>query len=161
MKAAPPSHPKPGVRAQVAALPIRVLAGGKAQILLLTSRETRRWIIPKGWPMKGRKPWEAAAIEALEEAGVVGKPRKKPLGSYVYFKRQATHFDVCRVDVFLLTFAKRLTIWREIDQRETRWVSLDEAAELVEEPGLVALIRKLAADGLGKSKPKRVAGAEA
>jgi 8-oxo-dGTP pyrophosphatase MutT (NUDIX family) len=141
MKATRPSPAKPRVRAQVAALPIRVLAGGKLQILLLTSRETRRWVIPKGWPMTGRKPWEAAAIEALEEAGVVGKPRRKPIGSYIYFKRQPAHFDVCRVEVYLLTFAKQLKTWREIGQRDTKWFSPDEAADLVEEPGLVALIR--------------------
>ena len=66
----------------------------------MTSRETRRWVVPKGWPMKGRKPWEAAAQEALEEARIVGRPRKKPAGTYTYFKRQGDHFDVCRVDVF-------------------------------------------------------------
>jgi 8-oxo-dGTP pyrophosphatase MutT (NUDIX family) len=155
----PSSAANSSLRAQVAALPVRVLAGGKLQVLLLTSRETKRWVIPKGWPMKGRKPWEAAAIEAREEAGVVGRPRKKPIGSYLYFKRQAAHFDVCRVDVYPLTFAKQRSTWREIGQRETKWFSLEEAADLVEEPGLVALIRKLEAKGLGKAKPKRVARA--
>jgi 8-oxo-dGTP pyrophosphatase MutT (NUDIX family) len=109
--------------------------------------------------MTGRKPWEAAAIEALEEAGVVGKPRRKPIGSYIYFKRQPAHFDVCRVEVYLLTFAKQLKTWREIGQRDTKWFSPDEAADLVEEPGLVALIRRLEAKGLGKKKPKGVADA--
>src|SRR5271168_308516 len=101
MKVARPSSPKAGVRPQVAALPIRVLAGGKPQILLLTSRETRRWVIPKGWPMKGRKPWEAAAIEALEEAGIEGRARKKSIGNFLYFKRRDAHFDLCRVEVYL------------------------------------------------------------
>ena len=144
---------------QVAALPIRFADDGSAQTLLLTSRETKRWIIPKGWPMKGRKPWEAAAREALEEAGVVGRPRKKPIGSYVYFKRQAAHFDVCRVDVYVLAFAKQLKTWREIGQREAKWFGLEEAAALVEEPGLVALLRQLAAKGPGKVKTKKAGSA--
>jgi 8-oxo-dGTP pyrophosphatase MutT (NUDIX family) len=158
MKAAPAS-PVKSLRAQVAALPVRIDTGGKPWVLLVTSRETKRWVIPKGWPMSGRKPWEAAAIEALEEAGVVGKPQRKPIGSYVYFKRQTAHFDVCRVEVYLLMFAKQLKTWREIGQRDTRWVSPDQAADLVEEPGLVALIHSLTAKGLGKMKPKRVAEA--
>ena len=70
---------------QVAALPVRIDTGGKPWILLVTSRETSRWIIPKGWTMKGRRAWEAAAIEAIEEAGVVGRLRRKPIGSYHYF----------------------------------------------------------------------------
>jgi 8-oxo-dGTP pyrophosphatase MutT (NUDIX family) len=134
---------------QVGALPVRFDANGEPQVLLLTSRETRRWIIPKGWRMKGRTPWEAAAQEALEEAGVVGRPRKKPIGSYIYFKRRKAHFDVCRVDVFILAFAKQLKTWREIGQRDAQWFTLREAAELVEEPGLVALFRDLDAQRLG------------
>ncbi len=155
----PPPISKPSQLAQVAALPIRFADDGAAQALLLTSRETKRWVIPKGWPMKGRKPWEAAAQEALEEAGVVGRPRKKPIGSYVYFKRQAAHFDVCRVDVYILAFAKQLKTWREIGQREAKWFGLEEAADLVEEPGLVALFKKLAATGLGKMAPKTIGSA--
>jgi 8-oxo-dGTP pyrophosphatase MutT (NUDIX family) len=56
--------------AQVAALPISVDTNGSATVMLVTSRDTGRWLIPKGWPMKGRKPWEPAAQEALEEAGL-------------------------------------------------------------------------------------------
>ena len=139
----------------MAALPVRVDVNGSAQVLLLTSRETKRWIIPKGWTMKGRKPWEAAAQEALEEAGVVGRPRKKAIGSYVYFKRREAHFDLCRVDVYVLAFARQLKTWREIGQREAKWFELDEAADLVEEPGLVALLKKLAAKDHGKVKAKK------
>ena len=88
-------------RTQVAALPIRVDENGKLLTLLVTSRETKRWVLPKGWPMKGRKRWQAAAQEALEEAGIVGRPRKKRAGKYTYFKRQSDHFDIC-------PFAERL-----------------------------------------------------
>ena len=69
---------------------IRVAENGAREVLLITSRETRRWVVPKGWPMKGRKPWEAAAQEALEEAGVVGRPRKKPAGTYTDVRARKT-----------------------------------------------------------------------
>jgi 8-oxo-dGTP pyrophosphatase MutT (NUDIX family) len=97
--------------AQVAALPLLVGDDGVARVLLLTSRETKRWVIPKGWPMKGRKPYEAAAQEALEEAGVSGRAWKKPVGAYSYFKRRDRHFDICQVDVYLLRVEKQLKTW--------------------------------------------------
>ena len=74
-------------------------------------------------------------------------PRKKPIGSYVYFKRLETHFELCRVDVYLLAFSKQLKTWREIGQREVQWFPLREAAELVDEQGLVSLIKGLEAAG--------------
>jgi 8-oxo-dGTP pyrophosphatase MutT (NUDIX family) len=73
---------------QVAALPVVVGDDGIARVLLLTSRKTKRWVIPKGWPMKGLKPHEAAAQEAFEEAGLSGKIGKKRIGRYTYFKRR-------------------------------------------------------------------------
>jgi hypothetical protein len=71
---------------QYAALPFRIVAG-QVWILLITSRGTQRWVIPKGWPMTGLKPQEAAAIEAAEEAGIVGDVQETPIGSYRYDKR--------------------------------------------------------------------------
>ena len=132
-------------RMQVGALTLRKTPSGRFETLLVTSRETRRWVIPKGWPMKGRKDWQAAAEEAREEAGVVGKMRKKPIGGFDYLKRQATHFELCRVAVYRLEFDRQLDDWREKGQRERRWFSLDEAAAMVEEPGLAALITSLQA----------------
>jgi 8-oxo-dGTP pyrophosphatase MutT (NUDIX family) len=134
---------------QVAALPVAVGDDGVARVLLLTSRETKRWIIPKGWPMKGRSPSKAAAQEALEEAGITGRVGKKPIGNYSYFKRREAHFDFCRVDVYLLKLGKQRKTWREIGQREKLWATLEEAAELVDEPGLVGLLRGLARAGWG------------
>ena len=149
---------------QVAALPARSDAYGAQQVLLLTSRETKRWVIPKGWPMRGRKPHEAAAREALEEAGVIGHVKKKPIGSYVYFKRRAAHFDVCTVEVYLLRVERQLETWREKHQRQARWFTPDEAAELVQEPGLIALLRSFARSSEGEAFPRsldRVAGMSA
>src|SRR5271163_3747070 len=129
------SDPQAAGLVQVAALPLRADVEGRTRVLVLTSRETHRWVIPKGWPMKGLTPSESAAREALEEAGLVGRASKRPVGRYCYFKRQAAHFDVCHVDVYLLNVEKQLKTWREKGQREARWVTLDEAAKLVQEPG--------------------------
>jgi 8-oxo-dGTP pyrophosphatase MutT (NUDIX family) len=147
-----PAIPDGADLAQVAALPLMVGNDGITRVLLLTSRETKRWVIPKGWPMKGRKPYEAAAQEALEEAGVVGRPSRKPVGTYSYFKRREAHFDFCAVDVYLLMVDKQRKTWREKDERDTRWFTLDEAATLVQEPGLIALLRDLARPGPGKRR---------
>jgi 8-oxo-dGTP pyrophosphatase MutT (NUDIX family) len=109
-----------GVRLQVAALPVVVGDDGIARVLLLTSRETKRWVIPKGWPMKGLKPHEAAAQEAFEEAGLSGKIGKKPIGRYTYFKRREAHFDVCVVDVFRLFHLQDCPIPRENNSSSVR-----------------------------------------
>ena len=129
-------------RAQVAALPVRSGIEG-LDVLLITSRETKRWVIPKGWPMKGRKDHQAAAQEALEEAGVVGKTRKHPIGAFTYQKRLTDRVEPCRVMVYLLEVEKELPSWREKDQRKRRWFPLREAATRVSEPALVTLILNL------------------
>jgi 8-oxo-dGTP pyrophosphatase MutT (NUDIX family) len=139
------SKAQSGDFSQVAALPVMFGDDGVGRVLLLTSRATKRWIIPKGWPMKGRKPWEAAAKEALEEAGIVGLMRKKPIGHYTYFKRRAAHFDLCHVDVFLLMIDKQRKKWRERGQRQAQWFTFEEAADRVSEQGLAAIMREFAA----------------
>jgi 8-oxo-dGTP pyrophosphatase MutT (NUDIX family) len=129
---------------QVAALPFRI-KDGRIEVLLVTSRETKRWLIPKGWPMKGKKPHKAAALEAREEAGVKGDINDKPLGHYNYWKRRAAHFDLCRVNVYPLEVSKQLRSWREKGQREAQWFEVEEAAHQVLEPALAELIRSLPA----------------
>ena len=129
---------------QYAALPWRDKGG--LEVLLVTSRETRRWVIPKGWPMKNKKPHAAAAREALEEAGVTGRVLKRPIGVYSYIKRLKNGAPLqCSVDVFPLKVTGQLTRWREQGERTGRWFSVEEAAEAVEEPDLQALIRGFAA----------------
>ena len=110
-------------RAQVAALPFRRGAEGN-EVLLITTRETKRWIVPKGWPMKGRKDHEAAAIEAAEEAGVTGKIRKRPIGAYTYDKKLADHVEPCRVMVYRLDVEALVPAWPESEQRTRRWFSV-------------------------------------
>jgi 8-oxo-dGTP pyrophosphatase MutT (NUDIX family) len=130
---------------QFAALPYR-RHGDRLEILLVTSRETRRWVIPKGWPMKGRKPYAAAAREALEEAGVTGRVDKVALGAYPYFKRLRNGAPApCLVRVYALEVIDQRLRWREMGQRERRWFSAEEAAAAVDEPELADLIRDFAA----------------
>ncbi len=131
-------------RLQYAALPYRL--GPSAEFLLITSRETRRWIIPKGWPMKSLSPAQCAAQEALEEAGVEGQTSAAPIGSYTYLKKLSDGRTVpVEVEVFSLHIERQLDDWREKDQRQTRWFSPQEAIEAVQEPGLKNLMRSFAA----------------
>ena len=134
---------RPAIR-QVAALPFRIddAAENEVSILLVTSRDTKRWVLPKGNLMFGIAPHRAAAREAEEEAGVRGTIARKPLGRFPYRKwRSAKRFDMAKVDVFALKVSKILSSWKEQGQRERRWVSRDEAAEMVDEPELRLLIR--------------------
>jgi 8-oxo-dGTP pyrophosphatase MutT (NUDIX family) len=139
---------------QVGALPLR-FEDGDPLVMLVTSRGTRRWVIPKGWPMKGKKNWAAAAQEAKEEAGVIGTTYKKPVGEFRYFKRRAGHFDLCKVEVYVLGVEKHLAAYREKGQREASWFPLEAAAELVEEPGLAALLQTIDVSGFYKPVKKK------
>ena len=125
MKAKPrrKQAPKPSDFIQLAAIPWRRGETEDIEVLLVTSRETGRWVIPKGWPMKGKKPFQAAATEALEEAGVIGKVARKPAGSFEYWKRREDHFDLCSVKVYLMEFKAQAESWRERGQRQHSWVS--------------------------------------
>ena len=131
-----------GTGTQFAALPFRITAGG-LEILLITSRETRRWIIPKGWPIRGLRPRDVAAREAFEEAGLVGKiVGKRSIGSYHYSKRLPDNRDrLCRVKVFLLSVDSQLDDWPEKEQREQRWVDPVRGAQMVDEGGLAEILR--------------------
>ena len=111
------------------------------EVLVVTSRESGRWIIPKGWPMKGKKPHEVAAIEAFEEAGVGGKVKKKAFGYFTYLKQLTDGNDVpCVVAVHLLEVAQVFQDFPERGQRRSEWVSFVEAASRVREPELKGLL---------------------
>ena len=120
--------------------------GEDLQVLLVTSRENKRWIIPKGWPMHDRPAHRAAEQEALEEAGVVGEIGAAAVGSYRYNKRlKSGKTRLCTVQVFPLRVTKEKSRWLERGERERRWFAPHEAAELVEEPELSQLIIDFAA----------------
>ena len=124
---------------------MRAALDGSAEILLITSRETRRWVIPKGWPMKGRTAAEVAMIEAFEEAGIEGEILgSKPIGTYRYLKLQLAGRRLpVRVDVFPMLVTAQLEDWPEKGQRAAAWFSPFDAAGMVAEPSLAKIIRKV------------------
>jgi 8-oxo-dGTP pyrophosphatase MutT (NUDIX family) len=130
-------------RTQYGALPWRKRADGELEVLLITSRESRRWVIPKGWPMKDKEPGPCAAQEAFEEAGVVGEPRRKSLGVYHYDKRlRSGRLQHVRVMVYPMQVQEERDIWPEMAERDRNWTSPSEAAALVDEPELRTLLAK-------------------
>lgn len=131
-------------RRQVAALCTRK-TGGKREVLLITSRDTGRWVLPKGWPMRGKSAAEAALQEAWEEAGVRdARARSKPLGTYEYDKRLNDGGVLpVRVEVFLARVRKTSDHYPEAHERTRRWVRPKRAAEMVDEPQLKELLRRL------------------
>ena len=121
---------------QIAALPY-VSVGGQTQILLITSREWGRWILPKGWPVKGLSYSDAAAREAEEEAGVIGSISADPLGHFDYQKRMPKGYEVrCSVLVYPLHVIEHRLEWKERGDRQMRWCTLSEAAVQVDDAGL-------------------------
>jgi len=134
---------KPGTKKQYAALPWRYSGAGR-EVLLISSRDTGRWVIPKGWPIKGLTPAQTAAREAYEEAGLGGQVSKKPIGAFEYGKRLNNGKVLpTKVEVFALEQMVQHRDWPEQGQRTLRWFSVPEAAEAVEEPELKDIIRKL------------------
>ena len=126
---------------QVGALCVRRRDNGSCQVLLITSRDTGRWIIPKGWRAKRLKDHEAAAREAEEEAGVSGKVKSKPIGNYTYPKSDDTGARSLRVAVFLLQVRQERNRWPEQNQRRRAWFDVREAAKEVGESDLRTLIK--------------------
>ncbi len=135
------SRAAPGRRIQFAALPIRMAEAAGPEILLITSRDTGRWVIPKGWPIPGLSGAATAAVEAYEEAGIEGHVHDTPLGTYRYDKRTRRRLIPCEVTVFPMRVDVERDDWPERAERRTLWVEGDEAADLVDEPGLAALMR--------------------
>jgi 8-oxo-dGTP pyrophosphatase MutT (NUDIX family) len=130
---------KTEVRTQFAALCYRVRKD-KVQVCIITSRRTKRWILPKGWPMHKQTPAQAAATEAWEEAGLTGKAYDTCLGVYTYQKEKKKQ----TFPVVTLVYPMRVTNvhsdWPEAHERRRRWVSLKKAADKVSEPELKRII---------------------
>ena len=129
---------------QIAALPIRKSEDGSVQVMLVTSRETQRYVIPKGWPWPGRKDHQSAVREAHEEAGIVGTVRRRSIGSYTYKKRFPDGSIPVRVKVFLLVVEELLETWPEIGERKRAWFTPAKAAKAVDEAELAMIINSLA-----------------
>jgi 8-oxo-dGTP pyrophosphatase MutT (NUDIX family) len=115
------------------------------QVLLITSRKTGRWVIPKGNIGKGHNARRAAEREAYEEAGVSGDVEKMPLGSYTYGKalKDGTSRPTV-VKVFAMHVLKEAKAWPEMAERRSEWMEPKEAARRVHEAGLATLFLQLA-----------------
>jgi 8-oxo-dGTP pyrophosphatase MutT (NUDIX family) len=112
-----------------------------AEIMLITSRDTGRWVIPKGWPITGKRPHRAAETEAFEEAGVKGVIAKKPIGSYPYAKRLPDGEErIMYIEVYPLRVTLEAVKWKEKAERKRAWFPAQEAADLVDEGGLAQII---------------------
>ena len=148
------------VRLQYGALPYRLRAQGELELLLVTSRTRGRWIIPKGWPIKGLKSQKSAAREAFEEAGVRGAVTTKPIGRYSYDKISDDESGVipCEILVFALNVKRQLKDWPEACGTEARWVTPGDAIALVEEDGLRSLVETFAETARRGTAARRTQG---
>ena len=132
------------IAAQIASLCWR-FRKGRVQVLLVTSRETRRWVLPKGWPMPGLTPEAAAAREAWEEAGVEGTVCTTSIGKYIYDKILPTKDPLaCSVAVYPLRVRFLKQRFPEQKQRRRKWFSAEDASHQVAEPELTALLEMVA-----------------
>lgn len=125
---------------QAAALCCRISVLGELEVLLVTSLETKRWIVPKGNIRKGERAYRCAQREAFEEAGVEGKIRKRPLGYYRYLKERELDKQV---SVHLLRLKLEQDTYPEFGLRQKLWISPAAAAELVFEPELAQMLKSL------------------
>lgn len=116
----------------------------QGKVLLISSLDTGRWIIPKGWPMAGRTLAGAAMQEAWEEAGIRGRLRPDPVGSFSYDKRGKGGLPrETEVSVYLIDVTGVADSYPEAGRRERRFLPPAEAADLVQEPGLKQLLRAI------------------
>jgi 8-oxo-dGTP pyrophosphatase MutT (NUDIX family) len=136
---------KTDLRTQFAALCYRI-KNEKVQFCLVTSRRSGRWILPKGWPMNGQTPMDAAATEAFEEAGVRGKIEPRPIGVFSYYKVHSKNELPCIAVVYPLKVKKVLRTWPEHKERNRKWLSRKKAAALVDDAELSQIIMRFQPD---------------
>lgn len=138
-------HEPDDKRLQIGALPYFIGSDGQVRVVLVTTRETRRWSIPKGNPMRGKKSHKAAEIEAFEEAGVRGRIGHHAIGSYSYRKQFRSGHDQAIVEVFPLEVQKRAKKFPEKGERTVSDFSVDEAVRLVECAELSSILLQFSA----------------
>jgi len=143
----PPAEP---AGPQFGALPYRIV-DGQLVVLLITSRGRGKWIFPKGGQMSGKTPWESAAHEAYEEAGVEGEIETAPIGSYLLPLTDERPKPV-EVKIFPLLVTSQREDWKEMGQRYRHWAVLAEAKRLITHEGLADVAVALAQREAGKSK---------
>jgi 8-oxo-dGTP pyrophosphatase MutT (NUDIX family) len=134
------------VSAQYGTLPYRFTEAAALEVLVVTTRQSKRWIIPKGWPIKRLTPSKSAAREAFEEAGVIGRIGARSIGAFRYRKVEnggGGEAD-CEVKVFPLLVKRQSAIWPESHQRLVQWVDPERAISLIGEPELKAIVAAFA-----------------
>jgi len=130
------------VRLQIAALCVRP-GEREPEILLVSTRDTGRLILPKGWPEQDKPACETASIEAYEEAGILGKTDVRPIGSFRSYKGLSSGLKIrTKVLVFKVRFETQLKDFPEIGQRKRLWLPLSEAIDAVDEPALGRFLRR-------------------
>lgn len=134
------------IRPQVGALPVRFDEDGTLEVLLITSRRSGKWIIPKGNLMKRLAPHHAAAREAFEEAGAVGPIEGRPRGSYRHRKRKPRRQLRCRVAVYVMAVEQRLERFPEREERAVRWFTVDDARGVIRNRRLRELVARVSAE---------------
>lgn len=138
-------------RLQVAALCYRK-GKNEPEVLLVTSRGTGRWILPKGWAEVQQTASDTAATEAYEEAGIIGTAEKKPYALFRSFKGLDGGLSVpTRVLVFRLKVDKQLRNFPERGQRKVVWVPISRAVKMADEAGLKPILKRLKAELSNKS----------
>ncbi|BDW86044.1 NTP pyrophosphohydrolase [Roseicyclus marinus] len=136
-----PTAAKRETRTQFAVLPYRIKKKGGVEVMLMSSLDSGRWIIPKGWPMDGMRPSEAAAQEAWEEAGLRGRVHDTVLGLYSYSKWLDEELSIpCVVLVFPMEISQVDEVFPEAGQRKIKWMSRKKAAQRVDEAELKQMI---------------------
>lgn len=131
---------------QFGALPFRETRGGEGEFLLITSRGSGQWIIPKGKPIPDLTPQETAAREAFEEAGILGEVDPHPIGRFAYVKDQGqpTAQFIPAVEVFAMRVTQQLTLWPEMGQRSMVWLTPEQALHAIEIEALRRIVRRFA-----------------
>lgn len=142
---------------QYGVLPWRVGRKGDLRILLVSARARQGWGVPKGWPVEGRAPFMSAALDAFEEAGIVGDIDPRPLTDYRYPRSgEDEAARICRVTLFAMRVRGTLSHWKERGERQRRWFAAAEAADRIEDVELARFVRVLASrpgvptDGAGR-----------
>ncbi|WP_171946491.1 NUDIX hydrolase [Hyphomicrobium sp. CS1GBMeth3] len=141
----------PDATRQVGALPYAVIEG-RIVFLLVTSRRTGRWIVPKGSVVEGETPWRSAEIEALEEAGVEGIVEHEPIGTYRTIKKGMRR-RVIEVDLYPLRVTRQHDTWPEQGSRQRHWVLLREAKHLLADPALTDLATMFSRRVVSQTQP--------
>ncbi len=138
----PPANAPVGER-QSGVVPYAIVEGTPV-FLLVTSRQRGHWIFPKGRIPERMTPWQSAAREAYDEAGVEGAVATEPIGSYRAWKTRGMRRMVIEVEMYPLRVERQLDAWRETGERYRHWVTLAEAARLITNKQIVEVVRSFA-----------------